>query len=85
MTSVAGHIPANHRHDPRDLDAEPCCPDCCDCASWSDLDALEQLVEDAIVAAMPGAAMARVSAVVDAVVSVLEHNLPMNLHGEPDS
>lgn len=20
-----------HRHDPRDLDAEPCCPECCDC------------------------------------------------------
>ena len=20
-----------HRHDPSDLDAEPCCPECCDC------------------------------------------------------
>jgi len=21
-----------HRHDPRDPEAEPCCPECCDCA-----------------------------------------------------
>ena len=22
-------------HDPRDPAAEPCCPDCCDCGTWS--------------------------------------------------
>ncbi|HEY1292935.1 MAG TPA: hypothetical protein VGJ60_07650 [Chloroflexota bacterium] len=29
---------SEHRHDPRDLEAEPCCYDCCDCAGPSVLD-----------------------------------------------
>lgn len=30
-----------HRHDPRDPEAEPCCPECCDCA----LVAADEIVE----------------------------------------
>jgi hypothetical protein len=30
---------SDHRHDPRDAEAEPCCPECCDCTEPGSLDA----------------------------------------------